>query len=130
MFIPSRCSIQRAVTSSSTETAPLLRQKRLMVLVLYGGALALLLIQAIHNKSFAESQPHFALPASNASIDAFTSRVRRIYSAGQPRSGSTYQFTLLCVIAHLRSSAVSCSLEPAQLQVIKLHILRVLIYTV
>ena len=123
MFIPSRCSIQRAVTSSSTETetAPLLRQKRLIILVLYGGALAILLIQAMHNQSFVESQPHFALPASNASMDAFTSRVRRIYSAGQTRSGSTFQFTLLCVIAHLRSSSVSCSLKPAQLQVIKLH---------
>src|SRR6056300_1405669 len=125
--------MQRAVTMqrSSTETARLLPEKRLIFLVLYGGAVALLLIQAIiRNQSFAESQPHFALPASNVSMEAFTSRVRRIYSAGQPRSGSTYQFTLLCVIAHLRSSSVNCStsatstleqLQPAQLQVIKLH---------
>jgi len=116
--------MQRDVTMncSSTEAARLLRQKRILsYIVLYGGAVAILLSQVIRNHSFAESQPRFALPASNASKQAFTSRVRRIYSAGQTRSGSTFQFTLLCVIAHLRSSFVSCSEKPAQLQVIKLH---------
>ena len=52
---------------------------------------------------------------------AFTDQVRTIYSFGEGRSGSTFQFVLLCVIAHLRSESVSCAGEPARLQVVKGH---------
>jgi hypothetical protein len=51
----------------------------------------------------------------------FSVSVRTIHSFGQPRSGSTFQFVLLCVIAHLRSDSVSCAGEPARLRVIKAH---------
>lgn len=51
----------------------------------------------------------------------FSVSVRTINSFGQPRSGSTFQFVLLCVIAHLRSDSVSCAGEPARLRVIKWH---------
>ena len=38
----------------------------------------------------------------------FSVSVHTIHSFGQPRSGSTFQFVLLCVIAHLRSDSESC----------------------
>ena len=52
---------------------------------------------------------------------SFTRSVSTIYSAGEPRSGSTFQFVLLCAIAHLRSDSVSCSGKQARLKVIKFH---------
>ena len=52
----------------------------------------------------------------------FNSSIQRIYTIGIPRTGSTFQAVLLCVIAHLRSTNVACHSElPASLQVIKAH---------
>lgn len=51
----------------------------------------------------------------------FTDTVTVIYTAGQPRSGSTFQQVLLCAIAHLRSKSVSCSHTNAHLVVTKMH---------
>lgn len=36
----------------------------------------------------------------------FNNNITSIISAGRPRSGSTVQFVILCVIAHLRSDSV------------------------
>ena len=67
------------------------------------------------------TQTWTSTPATTATTRHFSVKVRAIYSLGQPRSGSTFQFVLLCIIAHLRSDSVSCAGEPASLQVIKMH---------
>ena len=52
----------------------------------------------------------------------FENSTRYIYTAGIPRTGSTFQQVLLCVIGHLRSDSVSCSGQKnSTLQVIKMH---------
>ena len=49
--------------------------------------------------------------------------VRTIYTIGQPRTGSTFQQVLLCLLAHLRSRSVSCGADEKNvtLRVVKLH---------
>lgn len=52
----------------------------------------------------------------------FNKNVSKIITMGIPRTGSTYQQVLLCVIAHLRADSVSCVADQrASLQVIKKH---------
>jgi len=48
--------------------------------------------------------------------------IRYIYTVGIPRTGSTFQQVLLCVIGHLRSESVSCSgKKNSRLKVVKKH---------
>ena len=56
----------------------------------------------------------------------FTTKISRILSVGIPRTGSTYQHVLLCLIAHLRSDNVTCAhwgspTQVGQLSVEKSH---------
>ena len=60
--------------------------------------------------------------ASEQQHDRYHDGVRFIYTAGQPRTGSTFQYVLLCVLAHLRSDSVNCGGNPnATLSVVKMH---------
>ena len=60
--------------------------------------------------------------SSHKENSLFHKDISKIITMGIPRTGSTFQQVLLCVIAHLRSDSVSCGGDQhASLQVIKMH---------
>lgn len=62
------------------------------------------------------------VPSLRTRAHHFDARIRNIYTLGVPRTASTFQAVLLCVIAHLRSDDVQCQGEQfAALNVIKAH---------
>ena len=74
-----------------------------------------------HIKNLLYSPP-VTIEASGSERNLYDESIRYIYTAGIPRTGSTFQQVLLCVIGHLRSESVSCSGQGnSTLNVIKMH---------
>ena len=64
--------------------------------------------------------------AGNISAKVFAENITKIISAGIPRAGSTFQHVLLCVLANLRASNVTCAswgnpVSPGMVSVDKAH---------
>lgn len=52
---------------------------------------------------------HGEARSAKASEKTFTSKISKVISLGTPRTGSTFQHVLLCLLVHLRTDNVTCS---------------------